>query len=239
MALAHEINLPHVKSGCVGIASPDREVAIDMMDLSNVPQVPQTNSHTLQAWYYTLLLKMFSYRFAADDYMFYGSIIRNPLAFFTTICTVLQGTELITTSEYIFYIYFSVQIICNFLTILNMKLSYSEKAAQYKNMSQRYEGKSLRVRDLLTMKDTNVDKIRHVTKKLESMITKDDSVSMTYETRAKNELKRNKRLFKMAGIDFTGETDENTRRPSHELKKNADENNARSSQPPVPSNPSA
>lgn len=199
-------------------AESQQQVVVDMSAIS-AETTGGSHSHatqTLNAWYYTLLLKVFSYKFAADDLQFYSALIKNPLAFFTTICTVLQSTELISSSEYLFYVYFGVQILCNFLTLLNMKTSYSERATEYKTLSQKYEGQSLKVRDLINMKEGESAKVRKLTKKLESMITKDESVSMEYENRAKAELKRNRRLFKMAGIDFTGETDENTpyRRPS-------------------------
>lgn len=184
------------------------------IDVGKIEPISSTKK-TLSAWYYTLLLKVFSYKFAATDYTLYGSLIRMPLAFFATIGTVLQGTEFISKTEALFYIYFGVQLVCNFLTLLNMKLSYSEHAEKYRILAQKYEGRSYKVRDMINMKENDPSKVRKLTKKLETMITKDQSVSASYEARAKDEVKRNRRLFRLAGIDLTGDTDDNTRRQSN------------------------
>lgn len=184
-----------------------------------VDMVLSTNNKILSSWYYTLIIKMFSYKLAANRILFYADIIKIPLAFFATICTVLQGTEFISSSETLFYIYFSGQIICNFLTILNMRMTYSEKGTLYKSLSQKYEGKSLRVRDMLNIKESNLDEIKKVTKKLESMVTRDEATDIEYEIRAKEEVRKNRRLFRLAGMNITGDTDnDNTRRPSADIK---------------------
>lgn len=191
-----------------------KQIAHVEIDVGKLEPLSSTKK-TLSAWYYTLLLKVFSYKFAATDYTLYGSLIRMPLAFFATIGTVLQGTEFISKNEALFYIYFGIQIVCNFLTLLNMKLSYTEHAEKYKILAQKYEGRSYKVRDMINMKENDPAKVRKLTKKLETMITKDQSVSSSYESRAKEEVKRNRRLFRLAGIDLTGDTDDNTRRPSN------------------------
>lgn len=180
-----------------------------VMDIS----LNNTNK-TLSAWYYTLLIKTFSYKFAANHALKYASFIKTPLAFFATICTVLQGTEFVTSSDILFYIYFSVQIICNFLTIMNMRMTYSEQGTLFRTLSQKYEGKSLRVRDMLNLKEYNTEDIKKLTKKLEEMVTKDESTDVEFECRAKEEVNKNRRLFKLAGINITGDTDNNTRRQS-------------------------
>lgn len=185
----------------------------DMPDHASVIGSPVSNqTRTLQAWFYTLLLKTFSYRFAGDRYNTYNSIIRNPLAFFSTICTALQSTELLSDSIYLFYIYFMLQIICNILTVFNLKMSFSEKSTRYDVLARRYEKQTTKVRDLLNANPDKVrpEKVKKLTKKLEAMIMNDDSVPLAFEERAKNALRKNRRMFKMAGINFTGDTDENT-----------------------------
>lgn len=166
------------------------------------------NTKTLQAWYYTLLLKVLAYKLAADDYSFYGALIRNPLAFFVTVATVLQTTEMINESVYIFYVYFGIQVVCNLLTLLNMKFSYAEKATMYKTLAQKYEGKSIKVRDMLNMNDCSTHKLKILTHRLEIMITRDESTSITYEERAQKELEKHRRLFKYAGMNLSRENSE-------------------------------
>lgn len=180
------------------------DISIKVNEAIDSPFTPSSKTlQTLQAWYYTLLLKVFSYKFAADDYNFYSALIRNPLAFFTTVVTALQTTELLNASIYIFYIYYGIQIVCNFLTLMNMKYSYTERATMYKTLARKYEGKSVKVRDMLNMNECDINKIKLLIRRLEIMITRDESTSFSYEIRAKEELDRNRRLFKIAGMELS------------------------------------
>jgi hypothetical protein len=192
-----------------------------VFDIPPAPEIiiDDNATKTLKYWYYTLLIKTFSYKFAATEYLHYANMIKMPIAFLTTICTVLQGTQLLTSSELLFYIYFAVQLFCTFLTVFNIKMNYSEDGAQYKSMAKKYESQTYKIQSMINLKELKPESVKKTINKLENMISQDEATDLSYEERAKIELNtKNRRLLKMVGITPDTETS-NTRRPSSSVKK--------------------